>query len=55
MPVPNWVIESIWQGEIDGSYQFESDAHNLLSQFSAQLEPEANRQLFGKKRPTRRE
>ncbi|MFN7171365.1 MAG: hypothetical protein ACK4P3_01075 [Fimbriimonadaceae bacterium] len=55
MPVPNWVIESIWQGEIDGSYQFESDAQNLLSQFTAQLEPEANKQLFGKKRPTRRE
>lgn len=55
MPVPSWVIESIWQGEIDGSYQFESDAKNLLSQFSAQLEPETNKQLFGRKRATRRE
>src|SRR6266446_7305372 len=23
LPVPDWVIESIWQGDIDGSYHFE--------------------------------
>src|SRR5688500_20315769 len=26
MPVPSWVVESIWQGEVSGSYHFGSDA-----------------------------
>ncbi|MBL8061250.1 MAG: hypothetical protein JNK63_11125 [Chthonomonas sp.] len=47
MPVPDWVIESIWQGDIDGSYHFESDASVQMAKFQGQLEPEANAQLFG--------
>jgi len=54
MPVPSWVVESIWQGEIDGSYHFESEAAQLLAQFSALLDPEANLTQFGAKAPTRR-
>lgn len=54
MPVPAWVVESIWQGEIDGSYHFESEAENLLAQFAASLTPEANLAQFGDKAPTRR-
>lgn len=30
LPVPEWVVESIWQGEIAGSYQFESDARGMI-------------------------
>jgi hypothetical protein len=55
MPVPSWVVESIWQGEIAGSHHFESDARALLRAFEAQLEPEANATLFGRQEPTRRE
>lgn len=55
MPVPEWVIESIWQGDISGSYHFETDARKLLSQLSESLEPEKNFALFGKQAPKRRE
>ncbi|HRK20405.1 MAG TPA: hypothetical protein PLX06_01265 [Fimbriimonadaceae bacterium] len=46
LPVPSWVIESIWQGEITGSYALESEAQCLLRDFSARLEPNANRLEF---------
>ncbi len=54
MPVPTWVVESIWQGEIDGSFHFESDAERLLADFTNQLSPDHNFGLFGDKAPTRR-
>ena len=47
MPVPSWVIESIWQGEINGSFHFESDARELIDQFTASLQTEANASIFG--------
>lgn len=55
LPVPAWVVESVWQGEVDGSYVFESQARELVAAFSAGLEPEANREWFGPRRPKRRE
>lgn len=54
LPVPSWVVESIWQGEIDGSFQFESEANRLLEQFRESLEPLPNSLLFGPKQATRR-
>ena len=54
MPVPTWVVESIWQGEIDGSFHFQSEAADLVKDFVGQLEPSANEILFGPKSPTRR-
>jgi hypothetical protein len=55
MPVPSWVIESVWQGEVLGSHHFESHARQHLAAFNNLLEPEANRPLFDKQSPTRRE
>ncbi len=55
LPVPEWVIESIWQGDIDGSYHFESHAVALLNQFRAGLEPDANAPWFGPRAAKRRE
>lgn len=55
LPVPDWVVESIWQGEIDGTYHFESDARRLLAEFERLLEPAENRRFFGPQRPKRRE
>lgn len=55
LPVPSWVIESIWQGDIDGTYHFESDAFALAEQFRELLNPEPNAKLFGPKQATRRE
>lgn len=55
LPVPEWVIESIWQGDIDGSYHFESDAERLVEAFRGQLTPEGNKFWFGPRQPKRRE
>ncbi|MFQ3669602.1 MAG: hypothetical protein SNJ61_12050 [Fimbriimonadaceae bacterium] len=55
LPVPKWVVESIWQGDVDGSFHFESDAREMLAEFASLLEPDANRALFGPKQATRRE
>jgi hypothetical protein len=55
MPVPDWVVESIWQGEISGSPQFESDARRMMADFAASLEPGANDGFFGPQAPKRRE
>ena len=55
LPVPPWVIESIWQGDIDGSFHFESHAVALVDEFRRQLEPDANLGWFGPRLPKRRE
>ena len=55
MPVPTWVIESIWQGEIDGSYWFESEARCHLRNFEELLNEPANAELFCDKRMKRKE
>jgi len=55
MPVPGWVVEQIWQGEIHGSHQFESEANRLLEAFASELTPEANLRHFGRQDPTRRD
>lgn len=55
LPVPGWVVESIWQGEIDGSYHFESHAVALYEAFRAELGAEANSVWFGPRQPKRRE
>lgn len=46
LPIPDWVVESIWQGEIAGSYALESEAKSRLAAFAARLEPSANRLEF---------
>jgi hypothetical protein len=46
LPIPEWIIESIWQGEISGSYQFESHAISMVESFKQALTPEMNAQLF---------
>lgn len=55
LPVPSWVVESIWQGHVDGSHHFESDARALLAQFEALTQPGENDRLFGPKPAVRRE
>lgn len=54
LPVPRWVVETIWQGEIAGSFQFESDAERMVEEFRALLTAENNEALFGPKAPTGR-
>lgn len=54
MPVPDWVVETIWEGEIDGSYRFESEAQSLLESLTSELEEEKNKKWFEKRLPTTR-
>ena len=55
LPVPGWVIESIWQGDVDGSYHFEKDATVLVEAFQSELTADKNRAWFGRRQATRRE
>ena len=55
MPVPAWVIETIWQGSIDGSHHFESDANRLQDELLESMKPLQNKKLFGRHQPKRRE
>ena len=55
MPVPGWVIENIWQGDIDGSYHFLSDSTRLVDEYLKSLEEGPNSALFGPRQATRRE
>lgn len=54
LPVPEWVVESIWEGEIDGSYHFESDSESLVENFRAKLSKDENVAIFGVKVATAR-
>lgn len=55
LPVPEWVVESIWQGEVQGTYCFESEAKERLARFALELDPAANAKWFEKQGPKRRE
>jgi hypothetical protein len=55
LPVPEWVVESIWQGEVQGSFHFESDAKMLFGKFATELEPLHNAKWFERQKPKRRE
>lgn len=55
LPVPDWVVESIWQGEVTGSAHFESDAMRLVQAFEQELREEANARWFEPQPPKRRE
>ncbi len=55
MPVPSWVVENIWQGDIAGTYHFESDSTRLLKEFEELLERGPNLKLFDRPAPKRRE
>jgi len=55
LPVPAWVQETIWQGDVDGSYHFESEARSLLSEFESELSEDENKKWFKARPPRRRE
>jgi hypothetical protein len=42
MPVPDWVVASIWQGDVTGTFRFESEAEAMLKEFRERLSPERN-------------
>ena len=55
LPVPDWVVETIWQGDIDGSFHFESEAMRLVAALQSELSVGANEKWFGKREAKRRE
>ncbi len=55
LPVPSWVVESIWQGSVDGTFRFESEARKLVEELDRELGSEANRKWFEPRTPVRRE
>lgn len=48
MPVPEWVLISVWQGEVSGSYHFESDATRMTDRYVALLTSGTNESEFNK-------
>lgn len=52
LPVPDWVIEHIWQGEIEGSFHFQSDAEAMIAAFREAAIADDSR--FGGEAPRRR-
>ncbi len=48
MPVPDWVIEDVWQGDVTGSFRFRSEAEQLLEAFREQVFGAGNRAHFEK-------
>ncbi len=46
LPVPSWVVENVWQGDVSGSFHFESDASALIDSFTSSLEEAENREIF---------
>jgi hypothetical protein len=55
LPVPSWVVENIWQGDVQGTHHFESEAIRLLRELEAELTPEGNVKWFAKQAAKRRE
>lgn len=55
LPVPDWVVEQIWQGEISGSFHFESAAETLVERLRGELGAEANAKWFLPQPAKRRE
>lgn len=55
LPVPSWVMENVWQGDVTGSFHFESDATRLVEEFRGELTKEANEKWFGPQAAKRRE
>lgn len=54
LPVPAWVVENVWQGDVHGSHAFESEAYELVEAFRASLEPGSNDAFFEAAKPVGR-
>ncbi len=55
MPVPSWVVENIWQGDIAGTHHFESESARLMLELERDLTPDGNLHWFDKQAAKRRE
>lgn len=55
LPVPDWVIDDVWQGEVAGRFVFESEALLYMQKLTDSLRIENNEALFEQKAPKRKE
>ena len=39
LPVPPWVIEQIWQGEVTGSFHFATQARAMIERLAELVDP----------------
>ncbi|MGQ9488369.1 MAG: hypothetical protein ACUVTY_09695 [Armatimonadota bacterium] len=53
MPVPEWVQEDVWQGEVKGTFRFRSEAEHLIEAFRHLVLEYENPHYF-EERPTPR-
>lgn len=49
LPIPSWVVETIWQGEVSGSFVFESEAMVKMAELEESLTVEGNAPLFSER------
>ena len=55
MPVPEWVQEDVWQGEVKGTFRLRSEAERLMEAFRHHVLEEENRHYFEQRSAPRRE
>ncbi|MGQ9881576.1 MAG: hypothetical protein ACUVSV_12050 [Armatimonadota bacterium] len=53
MPVPEWVQEDVWQGEVKGTFRFRSEAEQLIGSFRHHV-LECDNPHYFEERPTPR-
>ena len=41
LPVPPWVIEQIWQGEVTGSHHFAAQAREMIARMADLIDPKS--------------
>ncbi|MDI9634780.1 hypothetical protein QPK87_37895 [Kamptonema cortianum] len=52
LPIPDWVVCNIWQGDVSGSYVFESEAKEAMERLRHLLSPEENESIFDQRNLT---
>jgi len=55
MPVPEWVQEDVWQGEVKGTFRLRSEAERMLSDFRHHVLECDNPHYFDERPAPRRE
>lgn len=54
LPVPEWVVESVWQGEVSGAFHFEKDVIEYMYRLKEQIAPRENAKYFNREMPMNR-
>lgn len=55
MPVPDWVQQDVWQGEVKGTFRLRSEAERLMEAFRHHVLEEENLHYFEDRPAPRRE